>query len=144
MTQNVDIFPTLLDFAGMDVPDNLAGRSLKKILQGQIPSKDDFTVYASAVYGDLPEEYWEHPEPYFNPDSPLPFHTRVENLTWIPQYRTAMARTRNWKLIISESHEPELYHMDGGHIERQNLYGQDQYREIFEKLEQKIKDHWDW
>jgi hypothetical protein len=26
-----------------------------------------------------------------------------------------MARTRNWKLILSESRDPELYKMDGGH-----------------------------
>jgi arylsulfatase A-like enzyme len=143
MTQNVDIFPTLLDLAGMDIPDSLAGRSLKKILQGQIPIDDDFIVYASAAYSDFPEGYWNNPEPYFNPESDVPFHTRVENLTWKHQYRTAMARTRNWKLIISETHEPELYKMDGGHIERQNLYGQTQYREIFEKLEQKIKANWE-
>lgn len=144
MTQNVDIFPTLLDFAGVKIPDNLAGRSLKKILKGQIQAKDDVTVYASAAYSDLPEGYWDNPEPYYNPDSNVPFHSRVENLTWMPHHRTAMARTKNWKLILSETHEPELYKMDGGHMERQNLYGQDQYREIVEELEQKIKAHWEW
>lgn len=144
LTQNVDIFPTLLDFAAMDIPDNLPGRSLKNILQGQIPDDDDMVIFASAAYSDLPDGYWENPEPYFNPDSPIPFHSRVENLTWIHQYRTAMARTRNWKLILSESHDPELYEMNGGHIERQNLYGDSKYREIFEELERKIKSNWDW
>jgi arylsulfatase A-like enzyme len=143
MTQNVDIFPTLLDFAGVEIPDNLAGRSLKWILQGQIPA-DEFTVYASAAYSDLPEGYWDHPEPYFNPDSNVPFHSRVENLTWKPQSKTAMARTRDWKLIISETHEPELYHMDGGHNERKNLYGQEQYRKVYEELERKIRAIWEW
>ena len=144
MTQSVDIFPTLLELAGIEIPDNLAGRSLKNILQGQVPIDDEFIVYASAAYSDLPDGYWENPEPYFNPDSNIPFHTRVENLTWKPQYKTAMARTRNWKLIKSETHPPELYHMNGGYIERENLYGQDQYKEISEKLEQKIKNQWEW
>ena len=55
-----------------------------------------------------------------------------------------MARTREWKLILSETHSPELYHMNGGTIERQNLYGQSRYQEIYEELEQKIKEHWAW
>ncbi len=144
MTQNVDIFPTLLDIAGMEIPDHLAGRSLKNILQGNQPIDDEFIVYASAVYGDLPEGYWENPEPYFNPDSDVPFHSRVENLTWTSQYRTVMARTRNWKLILSESHEPELYKMDGGYTENENLYGQAQYSQVAEELERNIKAIWEW
>ena len=144
MTQNVDIFPTLLDIAGMEVPDHLSGRSLKNIMQGKLSIDDDFVVYASAVYSDLPEGYWDNPEPYFNPDSPVSFHTRVENLTWLSQHRTVMARTRNWKLILSESHEPELYRMDGGHFETENLYGQEQYNQIAEELEQKIQANWQW
>jgi arylsulfatase A-like enzyme len=144
LTQLVDIFPTLLDFAGIEVPEGLAGRSLKGILEGESPIDQDFIVYASAAYSDLPEGYWDHPEPYFNPESPVPFHSRVENLSWKPESRTVMARTREWKLILSETHSPELYHMKGGTIERQNLYGQSHYLEIYEELEQKIKEHWAW
>jgi arylsulfatase A-like enzyme len=144
LTQNLDIFPSLLDFAGIKIPEELAGRSLKNVLQGQSPVDDDFIVYASAAYSDLPEGYWDDPEPYFDPESNVPFHTRVENLTWKPHYKTAMARTREWKLILSESHEPELYHMDGGYIERQNVYGLEQYRAIADKFEQEINAHWVW
>jgi arylsulfatase A-like enzyme len=144
MTQNVDIFPTLLDIAGMDIPDHIAGRSLKNTLLGQVPIDDDFIVYASAVYGDLPEGYWDNPEPYFNPESNIPFHSRVENITWTSEYRTVMARTRNWKLILSESHEPELYKMDGGHVEKENLYGQTPYQQVAKELEEKIKTNWQW
>ena len=144
MTQNVDIFPTLLDFAGIEIPEQLAGRSLKNVMRGQQTIDDDFIIYASAVYGDLPDGYWDNPEPYFNPDSNIPFHTRVENITWTAQYRTVMARTRDWKLILSESREPELYKMDRGHVEKENVYGQAQYRLVAEELEQSIKTIWDW
>ena len=50
-----------------------------------------------------------------------------------------MARTRNWKLILSESHEPELYKMDGGHIERENLYGEAQYKRSLKSWNKKSK-----
>jgi len=144
MTQNVDIFPTLLDFAGIKIPNHLVGRSLKNILQGQSAENDDYTVFASASYSDLPDGYWDNPEPYFNPDSDVPFHTRVERITWNNEHHTVMARNRNWKLILSETHEPELYKMDGDHIERQNLYGQSQYQHKFKELEQKIRNVCDW
>ena len=39
-----------------------------------------------------------------------------------------MARTRSWKLILSETHPPELYHMDGGWAERENLAGASSHR----------------
>ena len=144
MTQNVDIFPTLLDFAGIEIPDHLAGRSLKNILQGQPDKNDNCDVIAYASYSDLPDNYWDNPEPYFNPKSDVPFHTRIENLTWKDDKHTVMVRDRNWKLILSETHEPELYKMDGKHIETQNLYGQSQYRQKFIELEKKLNDIKKW
>ncbi|MEQ9289616.1 MAG: sulfatase-like hydrolase/transferase [Cyclobacteriaceae bacterium] len=144
LSQNVDIFPTLLDLAGLSIPGHLAGRSLKDIMQGKAVLDEDFTVFASAVYGDLPADYWDDPEPYFDPNNELPFHTRVENITWSAEHRTVMARTINWKLILSESHKPELYKMDGGHIEKENLYGNPKYESVAKKLERKIKANWEW
>ena len=138
MTQNVDIFPTLLDFAGIEIPGHLSGRSLKNILQGKPDKNDNSDVFAYASYSDLPESYWDNPEPYFNPKSEVPFHTRIENLTWQDDKHTAMIRDRNWKLILSETHEPELYNMEGRHTETQNLYGQPQYRQKFIELEKKL------
>jgi len=138
LTQNADIFPTLLDLAGIQIPKGLAGRSLKNILQGEEPEIKERFIYAAAAYSDLPENYWESPEPYYNPDSPVPFHTRVEDLTWKPQYHTTMIRTRDWKLIISDTHEPELYRMNGHRQERQNLYGSTEHQEIFEQLKKEI------
>lgn len=144
LTQNIDIFPTVLDFAGIEIPHELPGRSLKDILHGKHAEDEDVLIFAAAAYSDLPEDYWDHPEPYYNPESSLPFHTRVENLTWKPEFRTAMVRTLDWKLLISETHAPELYHMKGGHKEKENLYGHPEYVDIAEKLKQKLQSHWAW
>jgi len=64
----------------------------------------------------------------------VPFHTRIENLTWKDEHKTFMVRNRDWKLIISETREPELYFMDGGHIERENLYGKPEYQQKYAEL----------
>ena len=138
MSQNVNIFPTLLDFAGIEIPSHLAGRSIKNFLQGAPAENDEYSVFASASYSDLPENYWDNPEPYFKPDSDIPLHSRIENLTWNDKYQTVMMRDRNWKLILSETREPELYKMDGKCIETQNLYGQSQFQPKFIELEKKI------
>lgn len=144
LSQNVDIFPTLLDLAGIDIPEQLVGRSLVKVLQGKQPADKNFTVFASAAYSDLPKDYWENPEPYFESDNDIPFHSRVQDYTWNEENRTVMARNLNWKLILNETREPELYFMNGGHIERENLYGNSKYEDIYQSLKSKIDSLWSW
>lgn len=46
---NIDIAPTLLEWAGLDVPTNMHGRSLKPLLEGNA------TGWRSAVYYEAPE-----------------------------------------------------------------------------------------
>jgi arylsulfatase A-like enzyme len=140
MTQNIDIFPTLLDLAGIEIPGHLAGRSLKSFLQGKTAQNDNHHVFAYASYSDFPDNYWENPEPYFNPKSEVPFHTRIERISWRDEHHTAMIRDRDWKLIINATHDPELYKLDGAFIERENIYGQSGYRQKFIELENKIND----
>jgi len=99
---------------------------------------------ASAAYSDLPPDYFDHPEPAYNPDSDVPFHTRVEQLTWKAENRTAMARTNDWKLILNESRPPELYRVAGGWIERENIAGKREHQQVRRSLEQKIRQVWRW
>ena len=42
VAQFVDIFPTMCDYAGIDVPDNLDGKSLRPIVDGKKTSVNDF------------------------------------------------------------------------------------------------------
>lgn len=56
LVQNIDIAPTILDLAGVDVPDQMQGRSLKPLLTGEEPGQWRDAVYyqyfegASAVH----------------------------------------------------------------------------------------------
>ncbi len=93
---------------------------------------------------DQPPDYFDHPAPAYNPDSDVPFHTRVERLTWKAENRTAMARTNDWKLILNESRPPELYRVAGGWIERENVASKREHRKVRQSLEQKIRDVWSW
>lgn len=144
-SQNVDIFPTLLNLAGINVPEQMSGRILTSELRNEnVESHKKIAVFASATYSELPNNYWSHPEPYYDPNSNTPFHTRVQNLTWKDQYNTAMIRVGEWKLIISETQPPELYRLLNGSFERENVYEKDEYEDIAENLHQQLKKIWKW
>lgn len=144
MAQGVDLFPTLADLTGGRVADELPGRSLKPLLRGASKQEKDFAVFASAAYSDLPPNYFDDPEQPYDPDSDVPFHTRVENLTWKAESRTAMVRTSHWKLILNETRSPELYKMAEGWTEKENLAEKRDFRSVRRTLEAKIRDVWKW
>ena len=147
LAQGVDVFPTLLDL--VDEPDGkgLPGRSLKPFLMGEEEYDPNHTIFAMAGYGDLPDDYFEHPEkPYFDPPGPesIAFHTRIYDITMPPRFKTAMARNAEWKLILSETHPPELYRMNGEWQEKENLAGVAEYQSVYDDLYGQINRMWRW
>jgi len=142
--QGVDLFPTLADLTGGKIPESVSGRPLKKVLQGQEKDNEDTVVIASAGYSDLPPNYFDDPEKPFDSDSKVPFHTRVEKLTWKDEKRTIMARTKEWKLIKSETRPTELYRMAGGWIEWENVAEKPEFQAIRKSLEAKLEKSWKW
>lgn len=143
LAQCLDIFPTLTDFAGVESNAALEGRSLKPFFEGEAIEEPDYAVVATAGYSDLPDDYFDNPEKALDERTKVPFHTRVEKLTWKPEQRTAMARSKDWKLILNESQPPELYHMNGGTVERENVINDPVHAEIVKQLTAVIQSKWD-
>ena len=141
--QGVDLFPTLVDLTGGKIPKGLPGRSVRPWLESG-GDEDDHAVFASAVYGDLPDDYFDNPEPFSDPEGDVPFHSRVQDLTWTAKSRTAMIRTREWKLILSETRDPELYHLPDGGPETANIANNPETTVIRTELEAKLHRHWSW
>lgn len=142
LAQYVDLFPTLLDFAGVNLPKDIAGKSLKNTLQGSEEKVNKY-VFAESSYSKLPDNYWDNPEPYYNTKSTRPFHSRVEALTWGNAFKTAMLRSEEWKLIASDGEKPELYFMGSKHIERENVANNPKYRAVFEELKAALTNYSD-
>ncbi len=46
MIMNIDVAPTILDFAGIDVPESMQGESLKPLLNGSAPQWRDHIYYS--------------------------------------------------------------------------------------------------
>jgi hypothetical protein len=60
------------------------------------------------------------------------------------EYRTSMIRTPEWKLVMTESRGPELYHMDGGVVEQRNVAGKTEHAAVRAKLEKQLTQWWEW
>jgi arylsulfatase A-like enzyme len=142
LTQGIDIFPTLVDLTGGKLPRELPGRSLKPLFASE-PNEPDRAIFTGCGYAELPREtVEEHKNSKEDPDTPL--HSLAEEVTSHAEHRSAMARTRDWKFIQSESRPPELYRMDGGWIERENLAGRPENAAIRRSLEQRVQSWWKW
>ncbi|MGQ9463400.1 MAG: sulfatase family protein [Candidatus Fervidibacter sp.] len=105
---NVDIAPTLLDFAGVAIPSNMQGHSLRPLLQGKRPQD-----WRTAFY----YRYYEYPGPH-----------RV-----LPHYGI---RTERYKLVhYPTTGEWELFDLQVDPNETRNRYGEPKYAKVVEELQ---------
>ena len=141
--QHTDLFPTLADVANAPAaPRDLPGRTLRPFLEG---SKDaaDHVMYTSGGYAELTGNELNLP---LNPTDVKgkPRHSQVLDRNMEPEHRTAMARTPEWKLVMTETRGPELYRMNGGVTESRNLAGERAHAGVRRKLESKLEAWWKW
>jgi arylsulfatase A-like enzyme len=114
MALNLDIAPTMLDFAKLPVPGEMQGKSLLPIMEG----KD-----VSGWRTDWLYEYYEYPG--------------FENV--LP---CRGVRTERYKFIhyFLPPEEFELYDLQADPDERNNLYGDPQYSQLREKLRARMEE----
>lgn len=117
---NLDIFPTILDYAGVEIPTDAQGRSLRNILSG----KSDPEWRQSIYY-----HYFEYPH------------------GWHKVKKHYGVRTENYKLIhfYGDIDAGELYDLVNDSTEVNNVYGQPEFAEIQQQLEQellRLKDYY--
>ena len=113
MVQNLDWAPTLLDVAGVDIPEEMQGRSLKPLLQGKKPEWRDALYY----------HYYEYPGAHS-----VKRHYGI--------------RTERYKLMhfYYDIDTWELYDLKEDPKEMNNLYGKEGYEDITQKLKKQLQD----
>ncbi len=141
--QHTDFFPTLAELAGKPAPTDLPGRSLVPALRGAEPTPEHQTIFTSAGYDELGAEQLNLPLDPSDKDA-VPRHTQVMQQNMNPRYRTSMVRTPEWKLVMTETRGPELYHMNGGVAERKNVADKNEHAGVRASLERRLNQWWQW
>lgn len=144
LVSNVDIMPTLLDFVGMAIPNQVQGKSLKQgLVNGEFM---DSRPYVFSEYG-IPGK----------PITPKEVETYLDNLQEAPiDYakgipweanpvalpgRIRMIRSKTIKLVEELHGTNELYDLEEDPNELVNLYGHPNYKEVQNKL---LKELHNW
>jgi arylsulfatase A-like enzyme len=114
MVLNLDIAPTLLELAGVSIPQQMQGRSMAPLLQGQTPRN---------WRKDWLYEYYEYPGPH-----------RVRKHRGV--------RTEQYKLIhyYEAPEEFELYDLREDPGELHNLFGEPAYAGVANELSHRIDE----
>ncbi len=138
----MDLFPTLLQVAGIPVPASspINGRSLLDVLAGRSPARE-------CTYAEVGSR---QPRPPGGPraalrdalagvsyDRPLQELPLVESGTFFLA-RGRMLRTPEWKYCYYMDDTPELYDLRADPWELNNLAGHPAYREQEEALRQRL------
>ena len=124
IVENVDFAPTMLDFAGIEIPESMQGRSFKAICTRGGQEPDD---WKDAAY----YRYWMHMAHHWNPA-----HVGI--------------RTKQYKLIFyygctyqGKNRTPpgwELYDMAKDPHEVRNVYDDPVYAEVVEELKVRLAE----
>jgi len=112
LVQNIDYAPTFLELAGVEVPDDIHGRSMVPLLRGEHPAD-----WRDALY----YHYYEYPAEHM-----VKRHYGV--------------RTERYKLIhfYNDIDVWELYDLRNDPAELHNIYGQEGTEEIVKELKQRL------
>ncbi len=113
LVQNIDYAPTFLDLAGVDIPGEIHGKSLRPLW-----NKDD-NEWRDALY----YHYYEYPH------------------GWHYVNKHDGIRTKRYKLIhFYKMGIYELYDLKNDPNEMSNLYGNDEYQQLADSLKTELKE----
>lgn len=119
----IDFIPTLMDLSGLEVPQDISGRSLMPLIRG------DITEWREACFCEI--------------DHSMSMYDELRRRSG----RRVMVRTKEWKMLWfmderAEDKDGALYHLKADPDEKVNLYGKSEYAEVIEYLE-RLCYEWD-
>jgi arylsulfatase A-like enzyme len=132
MALNVDFAPTILDFAGVPIPDSMQGNSLRPVLEGRTPPD-----WRKSIYYSYHENSWK-----------LRGAGKEQMSDPTFQYFTAHrvgphrgVRTDRYKLIeyYSEGDYWELFDLEKDPTELNNVYGEPASASVTAQLKQELQ-----
>ncbi|TFG94617.1 MAG: DUF4976 domain-containing protein, partial [Calditrichales bacterium] len=110
---NLDFCPTILDYAGIEIPDEVQGESMRSLLQGNTPDKWRQSVYY---------HYYEYPQ------------------GWHDVKKHYGVRTKTHKLIhfYDDIIANEMYDLEKDPNEMNNIYDVEAFSKVRKELENEL------
>ncbi len=134
LTELVDLAPTLYELCQIAPPSGMAGKSLTPLLENpETPHRD--SVYAE---GGREQELLEKDNPYlYSRGRPMAYSAKYKVFFDDPQTlaRTAMVRTKDFKLVYRLNGRTELYDLRKDPEEMVNVHGREEYAEAARDME---------
>jgi arylsulfatase A-like enzyme len=129
---NIDIAPTILDFAGIPIPERMQGRSWKRILQGDPPQD-----WPDALYYSYYENSWAFRD--MNRDQMTDPSFQFWTAHRVGPNRGI--RTDRYKLIEYYTEGPywELFDLESDPHELNNLADDNSYAELRQDLTNRLR-----
>ena len=122
-----DLFPTLCEAVGSEIPDGVQGRSLWPLLTGKPYDQAQFSsMYAEHGFGGLPYDGSETLDPtkdgltLAGPDHSWGHSDGLNSRTQSGVLR--MVRKGDWKLLLDNLNRGQLYNLTSDPAELHNLY----------------------
>jgi arylsulfatase A-like enzyme len=131
MAVNVDFAPTILDFAGVRIPQGMQGKSLRPLLEGRSASD-----WRRSVYYTYYENSWAMRDAIRqNPTDPTFQYLTPHR---VPPHRGV--RTQRYKLIeyYGEGNYSELFDLQRDPHELSNLYEDRSYSQVTSDLKKEL------
>jgi arylsulfatase A-like enzyme len=126
LVANVDFAPTLLDYAGADVPERMQGRSVRDTLAGDADADSRDAVYY---------RYWMH---LTHHDVPAHYGLRTDRYKLVFYYGLPLDATG----AVDEPSTPgwELYDLKRDPYELNNVYDDPAYADVREDLKEQLAE----
>lgn len=125
MITNLDFAELFLDYAGVEIPDDMQGRSFRSNLEGNTPEDWRKSVYY---------RYWMHIE---GSNVPAHYGIRTDRYKLIHFYGEGLGKkgsTEGWKTPDAW----ELYDLEKDPMELMNIYSNPENKELIEDLKQQL------
>lgn len=121
---NVDFAQTFLDYAGIEAPEDMQGRSLRPILEGEVPEDWQTSMYY---------RYWEHMSEH-NVAAHYGIRTHRYKLIYYYGEGLGVPGARDIK------REPawELFDLEKDPFELNNVYSDPAYQDVVEELKKEL------
>jgi arylsulfatase A-like enzyme len=135
-----DLFPTFCEAIGAAIPVGVQGRSLWPMLTGHSYPKEEFSdMVAQLGYGGddvaLDDSLTFEQEGALTPNKIAHFDCLN---TWTQSGTSRMIRQYDWKLILNQAGEGELYYLKNDPSELENLFGKKKYAKVQSELLTKL------